>query len=78
MEIKLFRQEKKLMCRLPKQDKDTPVYELCLGLLFYKSEQIKEIFGAELPVFVAACEVSKQEELDIAKLNASLETIYRK
>lgn len=78
MEIKLFRQEKTLMCRLPKNDKDTPVYELFLGAMFCKSEQLKEIFGDELPVLVAACEVSKQEELDVAKFNAFLETIYCK
>ena len=43
-----------------------------------KPEQIKEKLGNELPIVVAACEVSDKEELYIAKLNATLEIIYSK
>ena len=78
MEIKLFRTDKKLMFRLPNEEKDTPAYELFLGVMMLKPEQIKEKLGNELPVVVAACEVSEKEKIDIAKLNANLEIIYSK
>ena len=71
MEIKLFRTDKKLMFRLPNEEKDTPAYELFLGVLMLKPEQIKEKLGNELPVVVAACEVSDKEELDKVKFTAT-------
>ena len=78
MEIKLFRTDKKLMFRLPNEEKDTPAYELFFGVMLLKPEQLKEKLGNELPVVVAVCEVSKQEEAEIAKLNDCLEKIYSK
>lgn len=76
MEIKLFRSGKKLMCRLPGEEKDTPAGELFLAIMFFKAEALKEKFGNEKPVFIPTCEVSKQEEADIAKLNAYFEALY--
>lgn len=78
MEIKLFRNGKKLMCRLPGEDKDIPAADLFLGAMFFKPEKLKEKLGEELPVLVPNCEITKQEEIDIAKLNAYLGTIYDK
>ena len=78
MELKLFRSGKKLMCRLPGEDKDTPAADLFLGVMFLKPEKLKEKLGEELPVLVPICEITKQEEIDIAKLNAYFGTIYDK
>ena len=44
----------------------------------FKPEKLKEKLGEELPVLVPICEITKQEEIDIAKLNAYLGTIYDK
>lgn len=76
MEIKLFRIEKKLMCRLPSDSKDTPVAELLLGIMFLGKEKLKEKLGNELPVLVADCELSPKETTDIERLNAYLRQIY--
>lgn len=76
MEIKLFRTDKKLMCRLPGDKKDTPAAELFLGIIFLKPEQIKEKLGNEKPVIVPTCSITEQEEKDIAKINLYLGTIY--
>lgn len=76
MEIKLFRTDKKLMCRLPGDKKDTPAAELFLGIIFLKPEQIKEKLGNEKPVIIPTCSITEQEEKDIAKINLYLGTIY--
>ena len=62
MEIKLFRTDKKLMFRLPNEEKDTPAYELFLGVLMLKPEQIKAIY---LPEFLKEriIEHEKEEKL---------------
>lgn len=78
MEIKLFRNGKKLMCRLPGEDKDILVADLLLVTMLFKPEELKEKLGKELPVLVPTCEITKEEESDIAKLNAYLEAIYDK
>ena len=75
MELKLFRNGKKLMCRLPGEDKDIPAADLFLGAMFFKPEKLKEKLGEELPVLVPTCEITKQEEIDIAKLNKEIEEI---
>ena len=76
MEIKLFRTDKKLMCRLPGDKKDTPAAELFLGIIFLKPEKIKEKLGNEKPVIIPTCSITEQEEKDIAKINFYLDTIY--
>ena len=62
------------MCRLPEEDKDIPPTELYFDVMILKTNKIKEKHGEELPV----CEITKQDEMDIAKLNASFRTMYAK
>lgn len=76
MEIKLFRTEKKLMCRLPGDSKDTPMAELALGIMFLGKEKIKQKLGNELPILVAECELTAQETKDVEKINNYLKQIY--
>ena len=76
MEIKLFRKDKKLMCRLPNEDKDTVAGEIFLAIMFFGADKIKEKLGKEKPIFIPTCEVSKQEENDIAKINAIFDKMY--
>ena len=76
MKIELFRVDKKLMCRLPGDTKDTDAGELSLGIMFLGKEKLKQKLGEELPVLVAKCELSPKEKADIEKLNIYLEKIY--
>ena len=42
MEIKLFRNGKKLMCRLPGEDKDILAADLFLGAMFLNRKNLKK------------------------------------
>jgi len=76
MKINVFRDGKKLLCRLPGEEKDTVVGELALALLMFKPEQLKEKLGNELPELVPICDLSDKEEVDLKKLNEALKMLY--
>ena len=44
--------------------------------MFFGADKIKEKLGKEKPIFIPTCEVSKQEENDIAKINAIFDKMY--
>lgn len=50
MKIELFRVGKKLMCRLPRNTKDTDVVELSLGIMFLSREKLKQKLGEEVSI----------------------------
>lgn len=52
--------------------------KLYLGVMLLKPNKIKEKHGEEQPVSVPVCEITKQEEMDIAKLNVYFRTMYVK
>ena len=60
MKIELFRVGKKLMCRLPRDTKDTDVVELSLGIMFLSKEKLKQKLGEEVSILEANCELSKK------------------
>lgn len=76
MNIKVFRDDKKLKCRLPGEEKDTILGELLLAFMFFKADQIKEKLGKKRPTLVPYCELTQKEELQLQQLNNYLVQIY--
>lgn len=75
MKIELYKQDKKLMCKIP-NEKDVSLLELAFALMMIGKKDLINKFGADMPEIVAECELNAEEQKGLAQIKEILHKTY--